>query len=462
MDRLNSQYQIPTILIILLSVLCMQCRSMEYMDAREQVTESFEQSNYTNTVDLLHEFGENGIYREQDEVLHNLEKSIATRYSGDIEQSNRHFDRSEQLIDSLYGKSVTRNLRAFLINDYQLEYSGEDYENVYLNVFKALNYMHLDDLESALIEARRIEFKMRNYIDRHRRVAEEAASEDTTSISDELTWEPGPVEIEHSPLGHYLTTVLFAKTDRSDQARIEHESMLQAFQNHGRDYIIRDSATREKLDKIKEPEQYNTLLVAFSGRSPVKEERRVELPIPDSDLFFTAAFPVLEEFDSAIDHVVVDINNQQQVTLHLVEDMQYVAKKVYQVRQPLIYSRAVIRSFLRAIGASGAVDLVESGAESLLSDGDNDNDLAVAAIGAVAGAASRWGQRGIESADLRSWTTLPGAAHVNVAQLSEGENQVEFRFKNRNGHVIYTDSEVLTIEEEQDDQLKLIESLYWN
>lgn len=442
--------------------MCLQCRSMEYMDAREQVTESFEQSNYTNTVNLLQEFGEDGVYREQDEVLHNLEKSIATRYSGDIEQSNQHFERSEYLIDSLYGKSVTRNLRAFLINDYQLEYSGEDYENVYLNVFKALNYMHLDDLESALIEARRIEFKLRNYVDRHRRVAEEAASEDTTSISDELSWEPGPVEIEHSPLGHFLTTVLFAKTERPDQARIEHESMLQAFQNHGREYVIRDADIREDLNMIKEPDQYNALLVAFSGRSPTKEERRVELPIPDSDLFFTAAFPVLEEFESSIDHVVVDINNQQQVSLHLVEDMQQVAKKVYQVRQPLIYSRAVIRSFMRAIGASGAVDLVESGAEGLLSDGDSDNDLAVAAIGAVAGAASRWGQRGLESADLRSWTTLPGAAHVNVAQLSEGDNEIEFRFKNHNGHIIYTESEIITIEDKRDDQLKLIESLYWN
>lgn len=476
--------------LLLLGLLLAQCRSLEYMDARQNVSQSFEQSDYERAVELLEGYREDGVYREQDRVLYNLEKSLAARYAGDYRLSNEHFDRAEALIDSLYGVSVTRNLRAFIINDYELEYAGEDYENVYLNAFKALNYLHMGDYEAALVESRRIGFKLRDYVDRHRRVANEAAAEDTTGLGDTVSWQPGPAQVEHSPMGHYLSTVIFTQQGRLDNARIEHESLLQALENHGRHEALRDEAFREDMDRLTRPGDYNTLAMAFSGRSPIKREERVDLYLPEKEVYLTAAYPVLESRESEVDRVQVRVSeggpaSGQTKELRKIEDMEQVATQIYETRRPLVYSRAVVRAFLRAAGARGAAHLAEEGTRRLLADDEEEGEEEEGAdggedeargsredngagagetaelVGTLVGAALNLGQRGVEVADLRSWTTLPGVAHGQVLDLPEGRHELEFRYLDRAGRTVHRETRQVAIEDGGDD-LTLVEGIYWN
>ena len=446
-------------LITILSASLLQCRSMEYMEMRDGIEQSFASENYGETVEVLND----GSYRSQDEVLQKLELAMSKRYAGDIPTSNRHFHRAESLIDSLYGTSVTRNMRAFAVNDYQLEYEGEDYENIYLNVFKALNYLHMDEYQSARIESRRISHKLSNYVDRHRRMADSTdnSAEDRIGTSledldfeiddddadiDEIQLDVNEAEVEHSPLGHYLTAIISAKQGDEDAARIEHESMLQAFDNHGRTDILDNPSRREQLGRIRQPETYNTLVMAFSGRAPVKEENRIAFYFPSSSLRITMAFPSLTYYDSRVDHVTVAVN-QQEKRLLPIEPMAEIAGQVYQVRLPLIYARTILRSYARAIGSREASDAVA--------------DEYGAGAGLLSNIALGLASEAVESADLRSWTTLPGMAHSTTLHLPEGRHEVEVRYKNRSGRTIHTETHDVEAGE-QDEDLELVEDIYWN
>jgi hypothetical protein len=93
-------------------------------------------------------------YKEKDRVLYFLDLGMLYHWSGEYELSNQMLSAAESAIEELFTKSVSKALTSGVLNDNALDYSGEDYEDIYLNVFKALNYIALDDEESALVEIR--------------------------------------------------------------------------------------------------------------------------------------------------------------------------------------------------------------------------------------------------------------------------------------------------------------------
>ncbi|HEQ71201.1 MAG TPA: hypothetical protein ENN69_01830, partial [Spirochaetia bacterium] len=82
-------------------------------------------------------------YEEKDRVMFYLDAGMLAHYSGDYEKSNEYLTRAEYAIEELYTASISKAAASLLLNDNALDYSGEDYEDIYLNVFKALNYLHL-------------------------------------------------------------------------------------------------------------------------------------------------------------------------------------------------------------------------------------------------------------------------------------------------------------------------------
>ena len=60
------------------------------------------------------------------------------------------------VMEELYTKSVSRALGTLIINDNTTEYAGEPFDRALTNVFRALDYVFLDDRENALVEARKV------------------------------------------------------------------------------------------------------------------------------------------------------------------------------------------------------------------------------------------------------------------------------------------------------------------
>ena len=102
------------------------------------VTFSFAESNITKLSEL--EKNKNKLYTAKDNVLYYMDSGMLSYYEGDYLESIDKLSKAEQLIDEYYTKSITQNIASFLANDTVIEYPGEDYEDIYLNLIKAIAY----------------------------------------------------------------------------------------------------------------------------------------------------------------------------------------------------------------------------------------------------------------------------------------------------------------------------------
>lgn len=200
----------------------------------------------------------------------NLEMGSANHFAGNYRESNQYFENAEYEIEDLYTKSISRAIKSFLVNDNILAYDGEDYEDVYLNAFKTLNYIHLGDLEAALVESRRISYKLGQLNIKYNDIVS-ALSEADTSKVDEGKWHSGETNIQNSAMGHYLSTILYAKTGKLDDARISYNNLIKSYGDQPS--LARDNTpTSDELETLMNPNSYNVLVKVFSGRSPTKNK----------------------------------------------------------------------------------------------------------------------------------------------------------------------------------------------
>ena len=121
---------------------------------------------------------------------------------------------------------------SYLANDTVTEYCGEDYEDIYLNVFNALNYYHLGLEEDAMVEIRRIDEKLRLLAARHGTeitAAQQALLERGTDVPYDS--EAAAVHFSNSALARYLSMLFYRARGRLDEARIDRDQIRLAFAN---------------------------------------------------------------------------------------------------------------------------------------------------------------------------------------------------------------------------------------
>lgn len=416
-------------------------------DAQFDLRDSFTAGDYQRSEELLNKFKSQDIYRSKDKVLFNLESGMIYHFSGKYDSSSVFFTTAEDEIDENYTKSVSRGIGAFLTNDNKLVYDGEPYEDLYLNTFKALNYIHLKDWEAALVETRRMAFKMEQLDIKIKGLAEAFSKSDSTDKAD---WETGKVNIQNSALSHYLATVLYAKAGDFDDARIEEEKLNIALQEQ--ESISSYNRKRdESFEQLRKPNSYNVLLAGFTGQAPykVQEDARIFIDDYDADknneFYLKFSFPVLQTHRSRVGYVRAVINDSVQTSLSLIEEMDKVSAEVYKAKQPIIYSRALVRASTKSIGTKLVAGAVRKKNEFL-------GDL-LQILGFIA-------QETTEKADLRAWQTMPGQAWMKTIQLPLGLNTVRLEYIAANGRTLYFDE--FEIEIFPDTELELVESIYSN
>ncbi len=389
----------------------------------------------------MKEYSEKEIYKSKEGVLLNLERGSANHFAGKFDSSNVFFTDAEGQIEELFTKSISRGITSLVVNDNTLAYDGEDYEDIYLNIFKSLNYIHLNDLDAALVESRRISHKLGQINIKYKGLVEALSRADTTGRGD---WKSGNTNVQNSALGHYLSAVLYAKTNNPDDARIAYENLLKAFRDQPNVYQF-EEPDRIQLQRITEPQTYNVLVTGFAGRAPYKKQHDVRIFLSDPVTYLKFSVPSLHLFPSQVQYVKIQIADSLSIPVPLIEEMDAVAKDVYQVKEPIIYARAFVRSFLKAAGTRTVSKKAEKESGFL---GNLTNVLGIV------------GQEISEKADLRGWQTMPGKAHVAVLELPPGTHAISVNYYSKDGKLLFSDDRTITIDPTK--KIELIESLYWN
>lgn len=109
-----------------------------------------------------------------DRLLYFTETATLKHLTGDLEESNKRLDEAERIAEDLYTKRMDELLSSLMSNPRNSDYAGTDYEKVYINYYKALNYLFLaqqaeseakrrDHLESARVESRKVTIRLDSY-----------------------------------------------------------------------------------------------------------------------------------------------------------------------------------------------------------------------------------------------------------------------------------------------------------
>ncbi|MEQ9308954.1 MAG: hypothetical protein RLN90_05825 [Balneolaceae bacterium] len=413
------------------------CHSYMLDDAQDDLRDSFSSGDFKKSEELLKRFEDKNLYRSKDAVLWNLENGMIYHFAGKYDSSTIFLNQAELEIESNYTKSISRGFASFLVNDNKLAYDGEPYENIYLNAFKALNFVHQKDWEGALVETRRMSFKMEQLDIKIKGLADALSKADSTGRTE---WSSGKVNIQNSAFSHYLSSILYAKTGRPDNARIEFEKLSIALNEQAK-LSNYEPFNVSNLAQIREPETYNVLLTSFTGQSPIKFQEDIRLW--DDDFYLKFSFPGVELYPTQVASVRAIVNGSKDLNLHLIEEMDLVSEDVYRAKQPVIYARSLMRSLVKA-GGTGTI-------KKAIKDENQ-------ALGVAAGILSFIYKEGSEKADLRGWQTLPGQAWMNVIELPVGTNNITVEYVSHTGRVLFSENYEVQITENTD--LELIESIY--
>lgn len=414
------------------------CHSYIMDDAQMNLRKSYADGDLEKAARLLDRLGDE-VYREKDEVLWGLENGMVHHFAGNYDSSSVFFSQAEQAIEDNYTKSLSRGLLSVLSNDNKLVYDGEPYEDIYLNAFKALNYIHLDNWEASIVETRRMSFKIEQLDIRLKGLAD-AFSQDTSTTG--IDWTAGKVNIQSSALSHYLATVLYAKTGKEDDARIEFTKLERALLTQAELFYYPSFDTKQ-LGYLQEPETYNVMLAGFTGQAPIKSSADFRIFINDDYIKFS--MPEMYLYPTQVSAIRVSGSETAPIYLDLIEEMDVVAREVYQTKLPIIQGRAIVRSLAKKGGLSLLEKRIEKKDET---------------AGFIAGILSMIYQESSEKADLRGWQTMPGQAWMKAIWLPPGDHTLTIEYLDAEGSVLHREKRNASINPTK--ELTLIETLYPN
>jgi len=138
------------LLVAGVSVVLLSCATKS--DVYSEIDAGVSKGAFEDALAVINEKGQAAkkpIYPEKNLILYYLDKGIVEYYAGRYEESAADLEDAERLIQEAYTKSVSAEIGSYFVNDNTEDYPGEDYEDIYTNIFNALNFYHQGDVEGA-------------------------------------------------------------------------------------------------------------------------------------------------------------------------------------------------------------------------------------------------------------------------------------------------------------------------
>lgn len=386
------------------------------------------------------------LYSDKDTVLYSLDTGMLDHYAGEWQESNSRFSEAEQLIDKLYTKSVSQSVSSFFVNDYVIDYAGEDYEDIYTNLFMALNYIHLGQTEDAFVEIRRFDSKLRDLENRYSQLLQDGMN--SAPVYDGYTFEES--QFHNSALARYISMLLYRAKGDISSATIDRRYIRNAFISQRQLYPFSEPASLD--EEIYVPSGMARLnVLAFAGLGPEKVAEDLRLFDRSSRYMLKISLPEIRARNSSVSYIQVTAKDKYGRTyytnLDLLENIDLIAEDTFARKQGLIYLKSVLRSGTKALTNSIWGALAEAEQEK---DGTFGLFSMISLVSAVSYEVT-------EVADTRTSRFFPSKAYVGGLTLPPGVYDVSVVYKNPYGKTLdslqYSDVAV------RSDSLNLVEAI---
>jgi hypothetical protein len=410
-------------------------------------------------------------YAYKNRVIYYLDLGMLYHWNGEYQKSNEMLEKAERGIEEHFTKSLSRSASSLIMNDNLLAYAGEDYEDIYLNVFKALNYLALDLTDEAFVEVRRIDHKLVQLESKYDKVAQKMNRAEEAHE----TFVPGKSYFQESALGRYLSMMLYRNDYKWDGARIDLDKIKRGWKLQPDIYTFSMPDFSLAL-KRQSPSKARLNVIAFNGRGPEKkastfyihtEENIIVLAgssenylgkqnlsgfniIPwdgiNEGYHFKLQLPSMQKEPSEVDRIEVVIDGISTQNLQPIESLENAAVETFGIQKPLLYLKTATRAVAKGLAAEKAKqNMTQNMDDGFAFFTRLAADLLIDTT---------------ENADLRISRFFPAQASVREIHLNEGTYDIRINYYDQTNRLLHTDER--TEVRLEADHLNVIESSYLN
>jgi len=345
-----------------------------------------------------------------DKVLYLMDRAMLQRMSGLYQESNATFEEAKKHIQSLKGTSLLEQAGALAINDSSMSYEGEDYEQVAIHIYEALNYIALGQLDEARVEALQVDLLLK------------AKATDESSF------------VEHA-FSRYLTGLIYESGGEFDNALIAYRKAEQAYEKSKKTlkvntplYLKKDLLRlTKKLGLLNEYVAYKTkfsldvdapsdakdmgevVLILHTGLAPIKRSQSLFVNTDDG-VPVRISMPVYQSRASAIAGAQLMVGEHISQA-EIVDNIDANARASLESHKGEMMVRLIARAVAKAAISNQA--------------GKQGGELAGFLVDVVAMAT--------ETADTRSWLTLPKSILLSRLRLKSGVYPLRLELVGKHG-----------------------------
>lgn len=400
-------------LLLLPFVVFFVCSCASYTEDTKRVRSSFLVGEYQ---EALQQLEGSAIKSERvSALLYHLEKATILDRMGDLEKSRKEFFKADRIVDKLFTVSVSNTAASFIVNERAQDYGGEDYEKIAIHTMLALSYIQEQDLQSALVQARKINNKLyeivEEYDDKYRSYGEDA-------------------------FARYLAGMIHDARGNIDSAIIDYKKALNLFESQSYRQFYIGSVPKSLVTSL--------YRLAHLRKRPkilqqLKQDYRNQITKYEKQLKTSKEYGEL-----AVIHEVgsIEIKRAKEFIFQFGKQIvRFSFPYIQEVRHYKQGATGVRLADGRFIEAANVADmnaiayqcledrrgrLLLKGAARLLAKGQL-TEQAYQNFGVLGGLAANAFSAVTESADTRSWTLLPQAFYVSKLTLPVGEHSLKFK-----------------------------------
>lgn len=385
-------------IIIIMLVGCAGTKHYAVIDRHMRAGQCLNATGYLKG--LADEYGAN------QKLLFLMDSAMINMLCGNYRESNEYFHKAEDLAGDLWTKSVTMEAASFLVNDYTIPYAGEEFERALINLFSAINYIKLGQLDEALVECRRLDSNLQVINDKYEKknvYREDAFARYLSGIIYEADNDPDDAFIDY-----YKAFKVFKDYEhnyKTPMPRIVLEDLFRTAEATGRSEEVKSLLSEFRNIKWLKQEETKGLgriiFIHFNGKAPVKKDSRLYVPTKQGPI--TLAFPryVVNPPPCRGSRVIIESRNKRvEVETELVEDINEIAVKNLEDRKARVIAKTVARAAAK---------------QATIHNVTKDKDIQV-----LLNIANTL----IETADTRTWRTLPGEVYMSRHFMPEGEYSI--------------------------------------
>jgi len=280
------------------------------------------------------------IYSSKNELLYFFDKGAIRQMIGDYKQSSEYLEKAEDIIDKLYTKSLTDETWSFFSNDLNLNYTGEDFEQVIVNIIKTLNYMYEGDFDGAAVEARKINRKLNYFQDSY---GEKAIYTDDA-------------------FARYLSGFAYEAIGAVNDAYIDYKKSLKAYQKYNTIYgtavpsfikgdILRMAYALKFYDEIDNFKKEWAENVSFTKYNELKKSAEVMIVVYDGLPAYKIderAMPKFVNRGYAVEKILVKDTDKEYTSI-VAQDISKMAVKNLENKNLAILAKTLVRNVAKKV-----------------------------------------------------------------------------------------------------------------